>query len=106
MALLNVSSDGVAVPSTTGIAQSGRPFDRHVTAGITKPILLFERGIVLFIKNDHLQVGHRKKQRGSRTDNQPCKTASGHCPGLQTLPFTEAGMGYHRFKTQALPESG
>ncbi len=47
-----LSSEGVALPSTTGQSSSWRAFDRDIPGRVTKTVLLFV-GTIMFLVDDN-----------------------------------------------------
>ena len=78
--LCQVSSEGVAVPSTTGQPAQLRAQHRGVACRVAQAFLLLERGVVLFVHHDQAEPRHRRST-ASRVPSTICaspRAASSH----------------------------
>src|SRR5512138_2452401 len=69
-----------------------RAHDREVARRVTKPLVLLERSIVLFVHDDEPEPLHRTEHRGARADHDARSALAGGTPRLQTLGIVQRRM--------------
>ena len=61
--------------------ESVRTHQSEITRRVSEPaLLLFERGVVLFIDDDETEIGDRGKDGGASTDHELCAAAMRRSP--------------------------
>ena len=99
LANCQLSSDGVAEPSTSG-TRSARQLDRHVAGVISRGTILLERCLVFFVHDDQPQTRHRGKYR-----RLPAPTTTG-TSSRNPLPMpTPLGIGHMAVQDGHLAEA-
>ena len=81
-------------------AECARAYECEIARGITQPLLLLVRGIVLFIDYDQAGVRKRSKDGRARTDDHLRITMRGGEPRACTFAFGKSRMQCEYFHTE------
>ena len=69
-----------------------RSGNREVSGGIAQTLLLLERMIVFFVNHDQPDVRHRRKDSGTRANDELRRAGPGAAPTRKAYPIRQVGV--------------